>query len=81
MAVSIKARLVKACAKRAALMDSVFDAAAPRNDVRFSDCLIMATPELRAAYDAACSAVISLECDAVAAGKAWRCGNLVQFYR
>jgi hypothetical protein len=55
-AVALK-RLQKAETARCQAADAVYAAAYPRRDVRFCDCLAIASAEVRAAYEAADRAV------------------------
>lgn len=52
--------------------DSVYTAAYPRRDVRFSDCLAMASDKVREKYQAAYLRLADREREAINAGKAWR---------
>ncbi len=59
-------------AARDAACQSVFDAVAPRTDVRFQACLQVAAPDVRSTWESACSAQQRFEDDMVADGRAWR---------
>lgn len=52
--------------------DKVFDAASPRNDVPFLDCLKMASPDVRAAHAEALSALHAMESELLAQGRGYR---------
>jgi len=56
------------------LMSEIF-AAGPHNQVRFSECLTIAAPELVARYYAASDAMMEFKFEMVNAGRAWRCRN------
>jgi hypothetical protein len=56
------------------LMGEIF-AAGPHNQVRFSDCRVVAPQELVARYDAASDAMAAFKFEMVNAGRAWRCRN------
>lgn len=53
-------------------MNAVYAAAHPRNDVRFSDCLKLASDTVRSEHEAAQSDLIQQECAAYFAGHMWR---------
>jgi len=82
MAESLKKRLERANKARDKAVDAVYAAAYPRRDIRFSECLTMASDDVRAAYLDAHEKVVSLEIDAIVAGKAWRSTNgTLRFHR
>jgi hypothetical protein len=69
-----RAKLERLEATVSDLMSEIF-AAGPHNQVRFSDCLTIAAPELVARYDVAVDALTGFKFDMVNAGRAWHCRN------
>jgi len=54
-----------------AASDKIFSAS-PRNDLPFMDCRKLATPETRAAHDAALSALSAYEIELISTGRGYR---------
>lgn len=71
MPLSHKKIVARAHKTREKIVDQIY-ALAPNWQTKFSDCMKLASPELRAAYDESLSAYIKAEYDAIAAGKAYR---------
>jgi hypothetical protein len=68
---SHKARVGKARAAKDAMIDRIY-ALAPSSDVPFSECLKLASHDMRETFYASQVALINAEEDAVSAGKAYR---------
>lgn len=82
MALSLKKQIEAARKRRDKAVDAVYAAAYPRRDIRFSECMTMASEDVRAVYLAANAKVSDLEFDAIVAGKAWRStSGSLHFYR
>ena len=58
--------------KLTAAISAVYDAATPRQDVVFSECLALATPEVRAAYITARENLDTFQDELVNEGRAYR---------
>ena len=67
-----KATMERLWDEQKAAGQAVYDVALPRMDIRFFDCLKMASPDLVARYHAAVSAIACFEQDMVSASRGYR---------
>jgi hypothetical protein len=65
------AKLAKLEAVKEFETQNIYAAAAPRNDVRFNDCYVMASPETQLAYMAAVSQLETFRQEMISAGRAY----------
>lgn len=71
MTAPFKARYLKALKAHDVATDAIY-AAAPSNNVVFSECRKLASPEAVAAYDSAWSALYQLDHEAEQSGRAYQ---------
>jgi hypothetical protein len=71
VSVSLRKQVAAARKTNDKITQAIF-ACAPDNNTVFSECLKMASDELREKHYAIQSRIIELECEAVSKGKAWR---------
>jgi len=72
-------RLAKLEQNRELATQSVYAAAAPRNDIRFNDCYAMATEPVRQAYQLAIAALETFRQDMINEGRGYRCASFGHF--
>jgi hypothetical protein len=64
-------KLAKLEAAKEAATQTIYAAAAPRNDIRFNDCYAMASELARNAYDTAISELETFRYEMIAASRAY----------
>ena len=80
MSKALKQKLQRAEDRHSRARDAIYNFAAPRNDVPFSQCMAMATPEAIAELRAAQDSIRSIENEAIDKRKAWRAESGLLFW-